>query len=326
MNYIKLIRPINLFIIAATMYLFRICIVAASPYKAFYIKQVMNSTEFLLLVLATLFIAAGGYVINDIFDVEIDTINRPQKVIIGNGITETQAYNFYKILCGLGIVCTLILAFLTKNFRLSTLPIIVMVILNFYAHTFKKQLIVGNFMIALCTSFTILLIALFESSDTGAVNANESYVRSGIAIAALVYSVFAFLTTFLRELIKDIEDAAGDEQYDSRTIPIVYGIKTTKIVSYIICVLLLLLLTSFAVFFPQIQLKIVSVFIAVGLILPLLAIIFLIIMAKTTANYHFISNLIKVFMCLGIASMLYFRSGSGPYIFVQFVNFITKLF
>ena len=326
MNYIKLIRPINLIIIATTMYLFRICLVAASPYKLFYVNPVLNNMEFLLLVFATLFIAAGGYVINDIFDVEIDLVNRPQKVIINKTVSETSAYNFYKILCVLGVLCTLILAFMTKNFRLSTLPVIVMVVLNFYAHTFKKQLIVGNFMIALCTSFTILLIALFESSETGEITANESYIRSGIAIAALVYGTFAFLTTFLRELIKDIEDIAGDEQSDCRTIPIVFGSKGAKITAYIICGLLLLLLGTFACFFPTVQLKIVSVFIGVGLIFPLLVIIFFIFRAKSVANYHFVSNLIKVFMCLGIVSMLYFRSGIGPYLFVQFVNFINKMF
>lgn len=326
MNYIKLTRPVNLFIIAATMYLFRNCLVAASPYKLFYVSHVLNNLEFLLLVLATLFIAAGGYVVNDIFDVDIDRLNRPQKVIIGNTVDETAAYNFYKMLCLLGVVCTLALAFLTKNFRLSTLPIIVMVILNFYAHTFKKQLIVGNFMIALCTSFTILLIALFESSETGEITANESYIRSGIAIAAIVYGLFAFFTTFLREIVKDIEDMEGDGQFGSRTIPIVFGMKGAKITAYVLCFLLLLLLVSFMWFFPTVKLKIVSVFIGIGLVLPLLAIIFFIIRAKSSANFHFVSNLIKVFMCLGIATMLYFRSGIGPYLFVQYVNFINKLF
>ena len=94
MNYIKLTRPVNLFIIAATMYLFRNCLVAASPYKLFYVSHVLNNLEFLLLVLATLFIAAGGYVVNDIFDVDIDRLNRPQKVIIGKTVDETAAYIF----------------------------------------------------------------------------------------------------------------------------------------------------------------------------------------------------------------------------------------
>lgn len=307
------------------MYLFRYCIVAAAPYKTFYITNVLNEIQFLFLVLATVFIAAGGYVINDIFDVEIDTVNKPSKVLIGNKIDENQAYNLYKILCILGILCTLILAFMTKNFRLSTLPIIIMVILNFYAHTFKKQLIVGNFMIALCTGFTILLIGLFESSSNEGTT-NDWYIRSGIAIAAVVYSLFAFLTTFLREIIKDIEDQIGDEQYGARTIPIVFGIKGAKIAALIICFLLLVFLISFIWFFPSINIKNVSLFMAFGLVLPLFAIILLIILAKNTNNYHFVSNLIKFFMCIGIATMLYFTSGIGPYIFVQYVNFIQKLF
>ncbi|MDB5226508.1 MAG: 4-hydroxybenzoate polyprenyltransferase-like prenyltransferase [Bacteroidota bacterium] len=327
MYYIRLIRPLNLFIIAATMYLFRLCIVAASPYKIFYIRNVLSGTEFFLLVAATIFIAASGYVINDIFDSDIDAINHPQKVIVGYKATETSAYNLYKILCVAGVLCTLVLAFMTGNYRLSTLPVIIMVILNFYAHTFKKQLIVGNFMIALCTAFTILLIALFETGENRAdLNTNESYVRSGIAIAAVVYSLFAFLTTFLREVIKDAEDIEGDDQYGCRTIPIVFGQKGTKITGLMITLILLLILISFVWFFPAIQLKNVSLFIGVGLILPLLVIIFLIIIAKTKANYHLISNLVKVFMCLGIASMLYFRTGNGPYIFVQYANFLKKLF
>jgi 4-hydroxybenzoate polyprenyltransferase len=200
-----------------------------------------------------------------------------------------------------------------------------MVILNFYAHTFKKQLIVGNFMIALCTSFTILLIALFESTSNEGTS-NDWYVRSGIAIAAVVYSLFAFLTTFLREVIKDTEDQKGDELNGARTIPIVYGKKGTSIAAGIICFILLLMLGSFVWFFPNINLKIVSVFLLIGLTLPLFAIIFFIFKAKTTADFHFVSNLIKVFMCIGIATLLYFRSGIGPYVFVQYANFIKKLF
>ncbi len=327
MKYIRLVRPLNLFIIAATMYLFRLCIVAAPPYKIFYIRNVLSETEFLLLVAATLFIAAGGYVINDIFDADIDAVNHPQKVIIGVTVAETTAYNVYKILCISGVICTLVLAFMTHNYRLSTLPVIIMVILNFYAHTFKKQLIVGNFMIALCTAFTILLIALFETGENRPdLNSNESYVRSGIAIAAIVYSLFAFLTTFLREVIKDAEDMEGDEQYACRTIPIVFGQKGTKTAGMMISFFLLIMLISFVCFFPNIHLKNVSFFISIGLILPLLLIILLIIKAKTQSNYYLISNLVKVFMCLGIASMLYFRTGNGPYIFVQYANFLKKLF
>lgn len=325
MNYLKLIRPLNLGMIALTMYLFRVCIVAATPYKFFYIEPVLSDWSFFLLVMATLFIAAGGYVVNDIFDSDIDIVNRAHKVIVGATMPEDTAYKFYKILCGLGIACTLALAVLTKNYRLSSIPVVIMVMLNFYAHTFKKQLIVGNFIIALCTSFTIFIIALFESTDKSGLTANDVYVRSGIAIAAMVYGGFAFLTTFLREIIKDVEDETGDEQYGCKTIPIVFGYTGAKISAYIISLLLLLLLGSLIWFFPGMEKKNIAYFILVLLVLPVLLINFLIFRAKYVRNYHFISNLIKVFMVIGISTMLYFCSGIGPYVFVQYANFLKKL-
>lgn len=325
MNYLKLIRPFNLIMIALTMYLFRICIVAATPYKFFYIEPVLSDVAFFFLVMATVLIAAGGYVVNDIFDSDIDAVNRAHKVIVGAALSEDAAYKFYKVLCGLGIACTLVLAVLTKNYRLSSIPVVIMVMLNFYAHTFKKQMIVGNFIIALCTSFTIFIIALFESTDKTDLTPNEVYIRSGIAIAASVYGLFAFLTTFLREIIKDVEDEAGDEQYGCKTIPIVFGHTGAKLSAYAISMLLLLLLGSFVWFFPGLEKKNIAYFIVFALVFPVFLINFLIFKAKYVINYHFISNLIKVFMVIGISTMLYFCSGIGPYVFVQYANFLKKL-
>lgn len=326
MNYIKLVRPINLLIIITTMYLFRCCFVAATPYRAFYIDHVLTNFQFLMLVMATIFIAAGGYVINDIFDVEIDTINKPSKVVITNTVNENNAYNFYKILCALGVVCTIILALTTKNYRLSLLPIIIMIILNFYAHTFKKQLIVGNFMISLCTACTIFIIALYESGTQIQLNANELVVRSGIAIAAIMYGGFAFLTTFLREIIKDIQDKEGDEQYGCRTIPIVFGNKGAKIVSSIIILILLLVLISWMMFFPNLLMKNANFFVGGALVLPLIIIAVLLWLAKSPKQFHLLSNVIKVYMLIGIFSMLFFTRGNGPYVFVQYVNYLKKFF
>ena len=325
-HYVKLIRPVNLVIIAVTMTLFRVCLVDASPYKLFYVEPVLSVSQFMLLVVMTLLIAAGGYIINDIYDVEIDAVNKPGKLIIGQHINETAAYNLYKLLSLFAVLIAIVLAVLTKNFKLSTFPIIIMVLLNFYAHTFKQQLIVGNVIIAFCTASTIWLIALFETTTKTDQIDLAVQVQSGIAIAAIIYGLFAFLTTFLREIIKDAEDSAGDEQFGCRTIPVVWKKKGVIISSLIITLLLLLILISFALFFPNINVKNISLFIAFGLILPLIVIVFFIFKANAKADYHFVSNLIKFFMCLGIASMLYFRTGIGPYIFVQYANFIKKLF
>lgn len=326
MNYIKLIRPLNLFIIAATMYLFRVCMVAASPYKLFYFTPVLTNFQFFLLVLISVLTAAGGYVINDIFDVDIDNINKPDKVIINKAISETAAYNLYKVLCAVVVLLVFTLAFSSKLYRLSALPVIIMIILNFYAHTFKRQVFVGNFMISLCTGFTLWLIGFFESVNDGFTLDIDQQFKNGIVIAALIYGLFAFLTTFLREIIKDIEDKEGDELSGCRTIPIVFGVKGAKMVACIVGVLLLSMLIIFVFFFQSMQIKYVSVVIIIGLIIPLMVIMVLIFLAKNKSNYILISNLVKGFMCLGILTMLYFRSGIGPYIFTQFTNFIYKIF
>lgn len=307
------------------MILFRVCIVAASPYKLFYLTTNLSNVEFSLLVGITLLIAAGGYIINDIFDVEIDMVNKPKQQIIGKNISESEAYRFYKIVSAIAVVAVFVLAFSTRNFRLSMLPLIIMVILNFYAHTFKKQLLVGNFMIALTTAFTIWLITLFEASGNENASDLQTQVQSGIAIAGFVYGLFAFLCTFLREIVKDMEDIEGDRLGNCKTIPIVFGLNKSKFVTYLISAFILFILVIFVFFFPTIQLKINSIFIVFGLILPLIFINIFIFLAKTPDKFHFISNLIKFFMLLGIATMLYFRSGIGPYIFMQFANFIEKL-
>jgi 4-hydroxybenzoate polyprenyltransferase len=325
MNYLKLIRPVNLIMIALTMYLFRITMVTASPYKLFYIQHVLSELQFFLLVLSTVLVAAGGYVVNDIFDEEIDLVNRPGKVIVGQSISSTAAYTYYKILCAGAITAVIVLAVLTGNYRLSAIPVVVMVVLNFYAHTFKRQYFTGNFFVSLSAAFTILIIALFENSPADGLTDNETYVRSGIAIAALMYGGFAFLTTFLREIIKDIEDLHGDAQYGCSTIPVKSGISGAKIAAYICCSLLFVVLLSLMLFFPNVELKRVAVFIAVWLVLPLLLICFLIAKAKKTGDFHFISSLVKLYMLMGILTMLGFRSGNGPYLFVQYVNYLKKL-
>ena len=325
MNYLKLIRPINLLVIIGTMFLFWYSFLVANGYKIFRLLPLMTNFQFFLLVFSTVCIAAGGYIINDIYDVDIDTFNRPNRVIVGQKISETTAYNFYKIICLISVISTLILAYLTKEYRLSTFPIIIMVVLFFYASMFKKQLILGNLTVAFCSAFTILLISLFESGGNYLMGPNETAYRSSIFIGALVYSLFAFLTTFIREIVKDIEDKAGDEQYDCKTIPIQFGDLTAKIVCTVFAFFIITMLLTFVLFFIKMDIEKVPLFIVLLLILPLILIISYLFYAKTVKHFHIVSNLIKIYMVLGIASMLYFSNGLSP-ILINYVAYLKQLF
>lgn len=325
MNYVKLIRPLNLLVIIFTMCLFWYSFLIAHSYEIFRLFPLMTNFQFSLLVFSTVCIAAGGYIINDIYDVDIDTFNSPEKVIVGQKISETAAYNFYKVTCVLSIVSTLTLAVLTKEYRLSTFPIIIMVVLFFYASMFKKQLILGNLTVAFCSAFTIFLISLFESGGNYMLGPNETAYRSSIFIGALVYSLFAFLTTFIREIVKDIEDKTGDEQYDCKTIPIQFGNLTAKAVSAFFALLVILMQLSFVLFFLKMKIEKVHLFVIFGLMLPLILIIVYLFIAKTTKQFHFVSNLIKIYMLLGITSMLYFSKGLSP-ILINYVAYLKQLF
>ncbi|HUM51622.1 MAG TPA: geranylgeranylglycerol-phosphate geranylgeranyltransferase [Chitinophagales bacterium] len=325
MNYLKLIRPINLLVIIGTMCLFWYSFLVANGYKIFRLLPLMTNFQFFLLVFSTVCIAAGGYIINDIYDADIDTFNRPNRVIVGQKISETTAYNFYKLTCLISVIATLTLAYLTKEYRLSTFPIIIMVVLFFYASMFKKQLILGNLTVAFCSAFTILLISLFESGGNYLMGPNETAYRSSIFIGALVYSLFAFLTTFIREIVKDIEDKAGDEQYDCKTIPIQFGDLTAKIVCSVFAFIIVSMLLTFVFFFIKMDIEKVPLFIILLLILPLVLIIGYLFIAKTVKQMHIVSNLIKIYMVLGIASMLYFSNGLSP-ILINYVAYLKQLF
>lgn len=324
--YIKLLRPLNLLMIALTMILFRISIVSASPYELFLLMPVLSNAQFALLVLITLLVAGGGYVINDVFDADIDAVNKPESVIINKYIPDISAYNFYKILCILAFILTLVLAFLTKSYRLSMFPVIIIVLLNFYAQTFKKQLLIGNIIISLCAAAVLWLIAFYESGQDMSVTPDETYVSGGIAIGAMVYGLFAFLTTFIREVVKDCEDVVGDEQFGCNTVPVKWGFRGAKKLLYLLYILLFLFTISFIFFFKAINIIYPIKFIVVILILPIFVLVFFTIRAQTKSNYHLLSNLIKGYMLMGILTMLYFRMGIGPYIFTQYVNYLEKLF
>lgn len=327
MNYIKLVRPINLLFIIYILILFRFAFILPSFYKLYDYTPELNTFQFIILVLITVLTAAGGYVINDIYDSDIDLVNRPNKVIIDKTISVDDAYNFYKILCLGVVVLSVVLTFSTKNYGLATIPILIVVVLNFYAQIFKRMFFVGNFIISLLAAVVILLPALYENKVVITNSKVVSDIKSGILIAAICYAVFAFATTFLREIVKDIQDEKGDKQYGCKTIPIVLGNLKTKIVITILVAFLLAYEFTFAQFFPSLNIKLVHLYIDFILIVPLLLILVLIWLSKREAHYAFISNLLKVYMLIGVSTMFYFVyvSGSASYLFIQYINYLKKI-
>jgi 4-hydroxybenzoate polyprenyltransferase len=263
----------------------------------------MDSGMFLLLMSATVLIAAGGYVINDYFDVKIDAINRPEKQIVGNILTRHTAMVLHQVFTGLGVLCGLLLAYFAGSITLAFIFIVIPGLLWFYSASYKRLFMIGNLVIAFISSITILVVGIAQLSFLQKEFGNlvfETPIPSQFYGWIGGFAIFSFLCTLIREIIKDIQDEKGDREMECHTLPIKWGINKTKIFLYclIVCTIILLLLTNnyFIHFKGYLTLK----YIIFGLVIPLIALVYLLFSAKSNSDFQHASNLAKIIMIIGV--------------------------
>ncbi len=220
LDFFKLIRYQNLLMIAVMQFLFRYTFLIWQN-----IPLALSDLQHVLLVLATILIAAGGYVINDIFDQQTDTENKPHKVFIGQAFSESTAYNIYVALTTAGVGIGFYLANTINKPSFATLFILIAATLYLYASNLKQNLLIGNIIIAALLSLTVLIIGVFELYPvTNSDNQPQMRVLFSIMID---YAVFAFVLNLIREMVKDLEDVNGDYNQGMNTLPIALGVKRT---------------------------------------------------------------------------------------------------
>lgn len=306
MNLLKIVRPLNLLLLVfyIVMFLFAV-ILPLHQYTGTF--PLLTSWQYMLLILSTVLIAAGGYVINDYFDVPIDRYNKPDKMIVTKHISEEGAFYLYLALTALGFISALVVVISLGRYGLIFYQIISIAILWMYAQSFKKMFLVGNILVSFLAGLAIIVLAMYEIN----VDAIESKVESalfmnGLLKIALAYSLFAFVSTFIREIIKDIEDIEGDKRCGAQTIPIKLGLNPTK---GILLVLMVILLASIAYFLPALYKgneAVPFLYIITLLILPLIYMMIILIIAKTKADFNKLSFTLKLFMLSGMMTMIYF--------------------
>lgn len=223
--FFKLVRWPNLLITALTMCLVWHCIMGIS-----------STLAFTLLVIAMVLIQAGGYVINDIFDMDIDVINKPEKRVVGKIFTERQANLYYITLTIIGLGCGLAASVMAngKNFYTIFAALILLAcFLYSYSSRYKKELVIGNLIVSLSVAFAVFLPWLFQVlsmlGDQEMLLENQEWMHVTLHIV-LIYTVFAFMMTLIREIVKDMEDMKGDGRSHCRTIPIVWGMNAAQII------------------------------------------------------------------------------------------------
>lgn len=303
-SFLSLIRIQNLLFIVITQYSFFYFVLIPAfkmyPGETILIKHLIH-----WLVLSSVLIAGGGYIINDYFDLNIDRINKPAKLVIDRFISRRWAMFLHMILSICGIVISGYIANLLQNVLLFILNLLSVLLLFIYSSTFKKKLLSGNIIIAALSAWVIMVLFVAMCKwENGSIIPQWSPSLQELYKIALIYAVFAFIVSLIREVVKDMEDEEGDKKNGCKTMPIAWGIKSTKV---FVGVWITVLFGLFVVFFLNLMIK--GWFIGVTYILiVLIPFLFRIYMefskAKTKKQFGKISREVKLFMLSGILSMV----------------------
>lgn len=321
--FLKLIRFENLLIIFLTQYLVRYCILdsllvySTEKYNQKIYLQ-LSHTTFFLLSLSTVLIAAAGYIINDYFDIKTDKINHPDTVVLDRTIKRRWAMVIHLLFNAAGIFLGVFVAWKAGNVRLAIIHLISAGFLWYYSTTFKKQLLIGNIIVSFLTALVPLTVVLF---DMPKVIENYSIMMPDTTLQfdtmykyILSFSVFAFLTSMIREIIKDMEDFKGDVETGCHTVPIAWGMRAAKaIVIGIISNTVLLLFFVVYKLYNTSEENIPTLYIFCGLILPFLFLIYKVYKAQSQKDFHWASIFVKVIMLIGVSFSLviYYLSNYG---------------
>jgi len=318
----SLVRFPNLLIIAFTQYAIRYLLMEPLlPSDTFELQ--FGEFQFALLVFSTMLIAAAGYIINDYFDTRADLINKPARVVVGVSISRKEAMILHMILNIIGVGIGIYLAFYIGLPSLSLVFVLSTGLLWFYSTNYKKQFLVGNLAVAFLTALVPLMVVLFEipllNREYGDVmvryDSNFFYLFAWVS----AFSFFAFITTLIREIIKDAEDLEGDNAYGMKTVPIILGTFWTKVLVMVLIVFtlfaLIYLLLKYIFFSVDPPDYISLVYFLVLLLLPLILLAIQVMVAREKRAYHRASILIKLIMLSGILySVLVFYLVSFKYI------------
>jgi 4-hydroxybenzoate polyprenyltransferase len=262
--------------------------------------------DFILQIVATLLLASGGYVINDYFDIKIDAINKPGKLVVDRLISARGAIKLHILLNILAIIVGFYLAFRVRSFAVAMIFPVISGMLWFYSARYKRMVLWGNLVVALFASLVILLTWVGEFMWLRLDPVMFITVRPELSFVAklfFAYGLFAFLVSLFREIIKDLEDYKGDKTFGCRTLPIVAGINTTRWIVAGLVLLTIALLVYSQVWMIRREWYLVFWYFMFVVQLPAVYLLIQLFRAKKQEDFHFLSSLCKLIMFAGILSM-----------------------
>lgn len=305
-SFLRLVRWPNLVFIALTQVLFYFCILVPLFAQAGQ-QPVLTFSNLFVIVLASVFIAAGGYIINDYFDINIDQINKPERLIIGKVVSRRWAILWHTVFSLIGVAISFYAGWKLGVWWVGPANFFCTFLLFVYSTTFKKKFLSGNIIISVLTAWTVAILGLvsfykvFYASEQLAVVSTAKLLRFTI-----LYAGFAFIISLIREAVKDMEDMGGDARYGCKTLPIVAGVNAAKIYTGVWLSVLTIALVVIQFYALQFNWWWLVLYSTLFIIVPLVYLSLQLMKASSAKGFHRLSSISKLIMLTGILSMIFF--------------------
>lgn len=309
MGYLKLFRWPNLLIIILTQVLIKV-IVFDYIFKGLGLSYPLSNIHFLILVLSTVFIAIAGYIGNDLHDISIDKVNRPNRPLCRGTIPISQAKTLRLLFEILGFSFGLFVSYGVGCIALSSIHLAIIILMRLYAKTLKCKGLIGNLVIAFSSAMAPAIIWIYGIVGLFGTQYEVLFYLSMINKIMTFYVLFAFWFTLIREIVKDVEDLPGDQAFDCKTLAVRLSLKKIKVilVTFSVVGILGILLFQLVLFTsPGLSSRLLFLvsFTSINLILMVLVIPKLI-TAKSSPDFTFIGQILKIIMALGVLNLLLF--------------------
>ncbi len=309
-NWLRLIRYKNLLIVFLTQLLVWYCLI----YDSRNLLGLWRFWDFFPIALSTLLIAAAGYIINDYFDIKIDLINRPDKIILEKRIPLRAAIIAHVILNVIAMVLVIPIAYHARHLEWLLVQMLCIVLLWFYSTHFKRKFIVGNVIIALLTALTILVLVVYEPAlrmhyGIYKFPNYQEVIRYGIDPKWMfgAFTFFAFTLTWMREIVKDMEDYKGDASEGCMTMPIKKGLQFSARFAQTLGAITIITLSVISYFFITNKYLVLGIYTIALIVLPLIWWCKYITQKNTIEHYGSASKWLKFIMLSGIASLIVYH-------------------
>ena len=305
--FLKLVRWPNLVFIILTQILFEYCVLQPIFIKAG-VANAIHGIYFILVCGSYILIAASGYIINDYFDLNIDLVNKPKKVIVSKSIIRRWALFWHIFLSAVAVFSCIYVDRHTTSKFVGITAFSCVILLFFYSISLKKKNLWGNVVVSVLTASSIFSLTLFENSLVYHHVFGENGIHDNKIIRfTILYTSFAFIISLIREVIKDMEDVDGDSKYGCRTMPIVWGINSSKVFVAVWLVVLLAIIIILQLYVLQFGWWISVLYSLATIIFPLFVIFRKLFKAQSSKDFHQLSSLVKLVMFTGILSMIFFK-------------------